>query len=154
MLKQKGFTLVEITLVIVLISILIAITTPLLSSVVIRNDLISAHESLYNALLRAQQLSRTQYKDSQWRVCIDNEAKEYTITAGTCTSTLYPEVIKINSGITVSSDQTLDIPFKLINGEIDYNNDFIKIDFTGGGISKSILINKSGVIDKEYNTET
>ena len=54
---EKGFTLIEITLVMVLIAILIAITTPLVSSVIIRNDLVSAHESLYTTLLRAQQLS-------------------------------------------------------------------------------------------------
>lgn len=151
---KKGFTLVEITLVIVLIAILIAITTPLVSSVIIRNDLGSAHESLYNVLLRAQQLSKTQYKDSQWRVCIDNNAKTYTITSGTCTATQYPEIITINSGIIVSSEQTLDIPFKLINGELDSTNEFIKIDLTGGGVSKSIIINKSGVINKEATTAT
>jgi prepilin-type N-terminal cleavage/methylation domain-containing protein len=150
----KGFTLIEITLVIVLIAILIAITTPLVSNIVIRSDLSSAHESLYNALLRAQQLSKTQYKDSQWRVCIDNVTKTYTITAGICSSTQYPEIISINSGITISSDQTLDISFKPISGELDSINDLIKIDLTGGGVSKSVLINKSGVIDKEASTET
>jgi len=50
--KYKGFTLIEITLVMVLISILIAITTTLVSNVIARNDVGSAHESLYNALLR------------------------------------------------------------------------------------------------------
>jgi prepilin-type N-terminal cleavage/methylation domain-containing protein len=153
MVKNKGFTLIEITLVIILIAILLAITTPLVSSVVIRSDLVSSHESLYNTLLRAQQLSKNQYKDSQWRVCINNTSKTYTITAGTCTNTQYPEIITINSGITVSSEQTLDIPFKLINGELDLSNDSIKIDLTGGGVSKSIIINKSGVINKEATTE-
>lgn len=151
--KNKGFTLIEVTLVIVLIAILLSITTPLVSSVIIRSDLGSAHESLYNALLRAQQLSKTQYRDSQWRVCIDNSAKTYTITAGTCTSKLYPEIIKINSDITVTSEQileqTIDIPFKINSGELNFNNDYIKINLTGGGVIKSIIINKSGVIDKE-----
>jgi prepilin-type N-terminal cleavage/methylation domain-containing protein len=148
----KGFTLIEITLVIVLIAILIAITTPLVSNIVIRSDLSSAHESLYNALLRAQQLSKNQYKNSKWRVCLDNVTKTYTITAGICSSTQYPEIISINSGITISSDQTLDISFKPISGELDSTNDLIKIDLTGGGVSKSILINKSGMIDKEAST--
>jgi prepilin-type N-terminal cleavage/methylation domain-containing protein len=147
--KYKGFTLIEITLVIVLISILLLITTPLVSSVVIRNDLGSSHESLYNALLRAQQLSKHQYKDSQWRVCIDNTAKTYTIAAGTCTATKYPETIQISANINISSDQTLDIAFKPITGELDYTNNFIRLNLNGGEVSKSILINKSGVIDKE-----
>jgi hypothetical protein len=33
------------------------------------------------------------------------------------------------------------------------SNDSIKIDLTGGGVSKSIIINKSGVINKEATTE-
>jgi|GEM_PF-909640 len=144
----KGFTLIEITLVMVLIAILIAITTPLVSSVIIRNDLVSAHESLYTTLLRAQQLSKNNYQNSQWRVCIDDTAKTYTITAGTCSSKLYPELIKISPGITVNSSQTLDIAFKAINGELDYNDNFIRVNLSGGGVSKSILITKDGIIDK------
>lgn len=147
----KGFTLIEITLVIVLIAILLAITTPLVSSLVNRNDVGVAHESLYNGLLRAQQLSKNNYQNSQWRVCIDNTAKQYTITAGTCSSNLYPELIKISTGITVNSSQTLDIAFKPINGELDYNNSII-VNLSGGGVSKSILITKDGIIDKVTST--
>jgi prepilin-type N-terminal cleavage/methylation domain-containing protein len=150
--KYKGFTLVEITLVMVLISILIAITTPLVSNVVARNDVGSAHESLYNALLRAQQLSKNQYKDSQWRVCLDNTNKQYTITSGTCSDPTNVEIIKIASNITISSEQTLDILFTAISGELDNTTNSITVTLTGGGASKSILINPSGVIDKEANT--
>jgi prepilin-type N-terminal cleavage/methylation domain-containing protein len=151
--KYKGFTLIEITLVIVLISILLAITTPLVSSVVVRNDLGSAHEALYNALLRAQQLSKNNYKNLQWRVCVENNSKTYIITAGTCNSTLYPETIKISSNIDISSTQTLDIAFKPISGELDYINDLIQLNLSGRGVSKYIRINKSGVIDKEATTD-
>jgi|GEM_PF-179849 len=85
MIKKKGFTLLEITLVIVLLSILMVITTPLVSNVINRTELISAHESLYNALLRAQTLSKNQENGQQWRVCINNTAKTYTLTsAGSC----------------------------------------------------------------------
>lgn len=151
--KYKGFTLIEITLVMVLISILIAITTPLISNVIARNDVGSAHESLYNALLRAQQLSKNQYKDSQWRVCLDNTNKQYTITSGTCSDPTNAEIIKIASNITISSTQTLDILFKSISGELDNTSKYPNtITLTGGGASKSIKINPSGLIDKEFNT--
>jgi type II secretory pathway pseudopilin PulG len=150
--KYKAFTLIEVTLSIILIGALIAITTPLVSSITIRNDLSSAHESLYNALLRAQNLSKTNYKNAQWRVCINNTSKTYIITAGTCASNLYPETIKIGSEVEVSSTQTLDIPFK-IGGELDYNNNFIRVTLSGGGVSKSILITKDGVIDKVSTTD-
>lgn len=150
--EYKGFTLVEITLVMVLISILLVITTPLVSNIVARNDVGSAHELLYNSLLRAQQLSKNQYQDSQWRVCLDNSNKQYTITSGTCSDTTNAEIIKIASNITISSEQTLDILFKAISGELDNTSNSITITLTGGGVSKSIKINTSGVIDKEANT--
>ncbi|MEX0596637.1 MAG: prepilin-type N-terminal cleavage/methylation domain-containing protein, partial [Candidatus Paceibacterota bacterium] len=104
----NGFTLIEITLVMVLIGILTTITIPLVSNTIVRTDVNAAHESLYNALLRAQQLSKNQYKSSQWRVCINNTAKTYAITAGTCTSPINSEIIQIASNITITSDQTLD----------------------------------------------
>jgi prepilin-type N-terminal cleavage/methylation domain-containing protein len=150
--NNKGFTLVEITLVMVLISILIAITTPLVSNVIARNDVGTAHESLYNSLLRAQQLSKNQYKNSQWRVCLDNTNKQYTITSGTCSDPTNAEIIKISSNITMSSEQTLDILFKAISGELDNTSNSITINLTGGGVSKSIVIKTSGVIDKDSNT--
>jgi len=144
----KGFTLIEITLVIVLIAILLAITTPLVSSVVNRNDVGVAHESLYNGLLRAQQLSKNNYQNSQWRVCLDNSNKQYTITSGPCSDPTNAEIIKISSNITISSEQTLDIAFKAISGELDSTSNSITITLTGGGASKSIIIKPSGVIDK------
>jgi prepilin-type N-terminal cleavage/methylation domain-containing protein len=149
---NKGFTLIEITLVIVFIAILLAITTPLVFNVVARNDVGSAHESLYNAILRAQQLSKNQYKNSQWRLCLDNTNKQYIITSVTCSDLTNAEIIKISSNITISSEQTLDILFKAISGELDNTSNSITITLTGGGASKSIMINPSGVIDKEANT--
>lgn len=151
--KAKGFTIIEVTLAILLISILIAITTPLVSNVVGRADLNSAHESLYNAILKAQSLSKIQYRSQQWRVCIDNTAKQYIITAGTCASTLYPETIKFSSNITVSSTQTLDLAFTSPKGELNYAGNFSKITLSSGGVNKSILINKTGMIDKAATSD-
>ena len=147
-LRKKGFTLIEITLGIILLVVIIAITTPLVSNVVRRAELNSAHESLYNSILRAQNLSKIQYRNQQWRVCIYNTAKQYVITAGSCASTLYPETIKFSSNITVSSTQTLDLAFTSPKGELNYNGSFSRITLSSGGVSKSILVNKAGVIDK------
>jgi prepilin-type N-terminal cleavage/methylation domain-containing protein len=149
---NKGFTLIEISLSIVLIAILISITTPLTSGIIARAELNSAHESLYNSLLRAQQLSKDNYKNSQWRVCIDNDNKQYTITAGTCSSTLYSETIKVSSSITISSEQTLDLQFTSTKGELNYGGSFVKINLSNGGFSKSVIVNKVGIIDKTSNT--
>lgn len=151
--KRKGFTLIEVTLAILLISILIGITTPLVSNVVSRADLNAAHESLYNSILRAQNLSKIQYRNQQWRVCIDNTAKQYIIAAGTCSSPLYAETIKFSSNITVSSTQTLDLQFTSPKGELNYAGNFSKISLNGGGVSKSIIVNQNGVIDKAATSD-
>lgn len=147
---QYGFTLVEITLVMVLIAILITITTPLVVDVVTKADLSSAHESLYNSLLSAQKLSQSQSRGEKWRLCIDNTAKTYTITAGTCISPLYPEIITIPDHITISSPQTLDIAFDSITGALNLANpwNLVTITLTSGTSSKSIILNGAGVIDK------
>jgi len=146
--QGKGFTILEILMVITLIGILIVITVPLAANIVNRTELNSAHESLYNSILRAQNLSKIQSRNQQWRVCIDNTAKQYVITAGSCASTLYPETIKFSSNITVSSTQTLDLAFTSPKGDLNYNGNFIRITLSIGGVSKSILVNKNGVIDK------
>lgn len=151
--QRKGFTLIEVTLSILLISILIGITTPLVSNVVSMADLNSAHESLYNTILRAQNLSKIQSRNQQWRVCIDNTAKQYIIAAGTCSSPLYPETIKFSSNITISSTQTLDLQFTAIKGELYYDGNFSKITLSSGGVSKSIIVNKNGVIDKAATSD-
>jgi len=152
--QGKGFTILEILMVITLIGILIVITVPLAANIVNRAELNSAHESLYNSILRAQNLSKIQYRNQQWRVCIDNDntAKQYVITAGSCASTLYPETIKFSSNITVSSTQTLDLAFTP-KGELNYNGSFSRITLSSGGVSKSILVNKNGVIDKTSTSD-
>ena len=149
---SKGFTIIEVTLVLILISILISVTTPILSSIINRADLNTSHESLYNSLIRAQNLSRIQYRDQQWRVCIDNIGKQYIIAAGTCSSPLYAETIKFSSNITVSSTQTLDLQFTSPKGELNYTGNFSKITLISGGVSKYIIVNQNGVIDKDTST--
>lgn len=151
--QRKGFTLIEVTLSILLIAILITITTPLVSNVVSRAELSTAHESLYNSILRAQNLSKIQSRNQKWRVCIDNTAKQYIIAAGTCSSPLYPETIKFSSNITISSTQTLDLQFTAIKGELYYAGNFSKISLNGGGVSKSIIVNQTGIIDKAITSD-
>lgn len=151
--QGKGFTILEILMVITLIGILIVITVPLAANIVNRTELNSIHESLYNSILRAQNLSKIQYRNQQWRVCIDNTAKQYIIAAGTCSSPLYAETIKFSSNITVSSTQTLDLQFTSPKGELNYAGNFSKISLNGGGVSKSIIVNQNGVIDKAATSD-
>ena len=136
---QSGFTLIEIVLVFILVAILIAITTPLVVDTVRRADLTAAHESLYNALNRAQQLSQSQTNGQVWGVCLDNTNKRYIIVAGTCSVrvTTYDEIISIapNINISISSGDT--IQFDSIKGN---SNSWSSITLTNGGFSKSIVV--------------
>jgi prepilin-type N-terminal cleavage/methylation domain-containing protein len=149
---KPGFTLLEISLVVVLIAIMIAITTPLAIDAVIKADLNSSHESLYISLLRAQKLSRVQERGQQWLLCIDNTNKSYIIAAGSCSSPVYKETIKFSSHVTITASPSLNVSFYPITGKPQYNvnNSFI-ITLSSGGSSKVININEAGVINKTVN---
>jgi prepilin-type N-terminal cleavage/methylation domain-containing protein len=136
---QSGFTLIEILLVFVLLSILITITTPIVVDTVRRADLTAAHESLYNALNRAQELSQSQTNGQVWGVCLDNTNKRYIIVAGTCSArvTTYDEIISIDSNINININNGDTIQFDAIKGN---SNSWNSITLTNGGFSKSIVI--------------
>jgi prepilin-type N-terminal cleavage/methylation domain-containing protein len=149
---KSGFTLIEIILVFVLLGILMAITTPLVVETVQKADLTAAHESLYNALIRAQKLSQSRTNGQVWGVCLDNTNKRYIIVAGTCTvrNTLYDEVITIapNINITLNSGDT--IAFDAIKGN---SNGWNYITLTNGGFSKTIVIYNQ-IINKDPSSLT
>lgn len=146
---KSGFTLIEVSLVIVLIAIIIAITTPLAIDAVTKADLNSAYESLYGALLRAQKLSRIQDRGQQWLLCIDNTSKTYTIAAGSCSSPVYKEIVQFASHITITASPSLNVSFYPITGKPQYNiNSAFSITLSSGGSSKVININEAGVVNK------
>ena len=140
---QSGFTLIEIVLAFVLVAILIAITTPIVVDTVRRADLNAAHESLYNALNRAQKLSQNQTNGQVWGVCLDNTNKRYIIVAGTVSATcsardtIYDEIISIDSNINININNGDTIQFDAIKGN---SNSWNSITLTNGGFSKSIVI--------------
>lgn len=153
---KSGFTLIEVSLVIVLIAIIIAITTPLAVDAVIKADLNAAYESLYGALSRAQKLSRIQERGQQWLVCIDNTSKTYTIAAGSCSSPVYKETIQFASHITITSSPSVNVVFASVTGNPTNNNINSSFNFTlsSRGVSKAMGVNKSGVISKASVSDT
>lgn len=140
---KSGFTLVETVFVFVLVGILITITTPLVVETVQRADLTAAHESLYNALTRAQKLSQSQTNGQKWGVtvyCPPIYSNSYVIGVGNCSSrdTKYDEIIAIapNINITLNSGDT--IQFDVITG--NNSSSWNSITLTNGRFSKSIVI--------------
>ncbi|MEY3471119.1 MAG: hypothetical protein RLZZ223_469 [Candidatus Parcubacteria bacterium] len=150
---KSGFTLIEVSLVIVLISIIIAITTPLAIDTVVKVDLNAAHESLYGALLRAQKLSRIQDMGQDWKVCIDNNNKAFKIVTGECNNPDYSETLEFASHILVTSSPSLDISFAAIDGKPlnGSNNTSFNITLSSRSNSKTININEAGIINKTVN---
>lgn len=65
---MKGFTLLEVILVIATITVLAAISVPVYSSLQVRNDLDVATNTTLQTLRRAQTLSQAVDGDSSWGV--------------------------------------------------------------------------------------
>lgn len=150
---RSGFTLIEILLVFALIMMLMAITTPLVVGVLQRIDVTSAQESLYTALLRAQNLSRSQTYGEQWGVCIDSANSQYIIVAAVnCTvvrNNSYDEVISISDTITFTNSNATYIGFERLSGNI-LGSQNINIILDNGPYSKTIsIIQNTGIIRKD-----
>jgi len=72
--RQRGFTLLEVLLSIVVIGILVAVGVPVLSRTQTKNDLDAATTILVQSLRRAEILSQSVDGDSGWGVKIQSGA--------------------------------------------------------------------------------
>ena len=72
--KQAGFTLAEMVLVVAIITLILAIGTPVYMSLSNSNQLDVATNILAQDLYQAQVNSRSQAEDSQWGVAVQNQA--------------------------------------------------------------------------------
>lgn len=71
---SKGFTLLEVILVIATITVLAAVAVPIYSLLQVRNDLDVAANTTLQTLRRAQILSQAMDKDSSWGVKLQQNA--------------------------------------------------------------------------------
>lgn len=150
---RSGFTLIEILLVFTLIMLLMVITTPLVVGVIQRIDLTSAQESLYNSLLRAQNLSRSQTYGEQWGVCIDANNSQYIIVAASdclvSRNTAYDETISIADTITFTDSNASYIGFERLSGNV-LGSQNIALVLDNGQYTKSItIVQNTGIIRKD-----
>lgn len=142
-LTQRGFTLLEILLVVALISAMVGITSPVLVRLQRSNDLQVAQQALVQAHRRSQQLARASKNDQTWGV----EAQTGSITTFMGTSYAlrdpsYDEVFSISPSITISGV-----------GETVYSKTFVtpsvtgSTTLTGDGVSRITTINAEGTVE-------
>ncbi|MFC1645110.1 Tfp pilus assembly protein FimT/FimU [Patescibacteria group bacterium] len=70
--KNKGFTLIEVLLVVAVVAILAGFSAPILNSFQVKNDLNTAINIIAHSLRRAQVLSQAVDGDISWGVDIRN----------------------------------------------------------------------------------
>lgn len=101
---KKGFTLVELMLVIAIITILAGVTAPFYSELMNRNELDTAVQAVSAGLKRAQVISQAMDYDDGWGVKVDSGA--ITIFKGNTFATrdtAFDEEVNISTNISVSN---------------------------------------------------
>ena len=102
-LKQSGFTLIEVLLSTVIISVLVGLSLPLYQTFQSRNDLDIAAQTVVYMLRRAQTYARGVSGDSQWGVEVTStQATLYKGASYGTRVSAFDEIYEMPGGITVS----------------------------------------------------
>lgn len=142
--KLKGFSLIELLLVIALFSSVILISTPVYQRLQSKNDLEIASTVVVNSLRRAQILSQSVRNDDSWGVNV--QANSVTIFKGVSYAgrdTSFDEVINLTNNNLIISGIT-EIYFSKLSGLPNTSGDIIIT--INNNDSKNININSKGTI--------
>lgn len=141
---NKGFTLLELMLVIAVIAIITLAVTPTILSYLSKNDVDTARISVVEALRRAENLSSTTNLDSTWGVYLQNGS--VTIYKGAT-----------YSGRDTSADEIIDIGGNITFGglnEVNFSkmlaepNTIGTVNITGNNNeTANVTINAKGMVD-------
>ena len=140
---MHGFTLLEVILSIVLISIITAVTIPLYESAFTRNELAVAEHTLMHTLRRASARAAASENDSPWGVYI--QLASVTIFQGSSyalRNQTVDEIWEFASGITPSG--ATEIVFSKLTGEPQTPSSITLT--TNSGQVKTIVINEKGMV--------
>lgn len=138
--NNAGITLIEILLVIAIIAILGASTTPFLSSFLTRNSHEIAVSRVLGAFRKAQGYSMVQKDGDVWGVCVSGQVVK--LYRGSCGSPSYeenytaPDIISVTgfTDISFSADRGEPSVFGTITISSSLDSDSVVIN-QGGGIS-------------------
>jgi len=137
---KKGFTIVELILVITLIIMLFAISTPFFISLNNRNDVNLTYTYLESSVKRSYQLAKLQYMNENWGVYIDNTNNNLVVYKGesyTAREIDQDEVILLPNGVSFGGGDQ-DINFTELTGVMSTTN--IIVTISKNGYSKDLNI--------------
>lgn len=141
--KQRGFTLVEVLLSIVIIGILVGMSVPLYQSFLGRNDLDITTQQVVGALRRAQTYARGMNGDSAWSVEVQSSA--VTLYKGTdfaARDTSYDEVITMPGVISASG---LSVQFSKLDAAPNATGNITLT--TNIGETRTVTLNAQGMVN-------
>lgn len=138
---KSGLTLIELLLVIAIILILSAATTPFLSQFLLRHNYSSTVNNLLSTIRKAQSYSLSGKNNTLWGVCLNgNNIRLFT---GSCNSPTFSQDVSYPANITISGLSAT--TFSLLRGE---PNTAQTISVTSSLNSTTVIINAAGGITK------
>ena len=142
--KCKGFTLIEIMLVVALMIVIGSISVPVYQSFQVKNNLDVATYTIVQTLRRAQVLSQSGVGDETWGVHIESGSAVLFKGANYASRDISTdEVFEISTNIAPTG--IADIVFSKLLGEPQTTGDIILT--TSNNDTKTITINAKGTVE-------
>ena len=140
----KGFTLVEITLSVAMISMIVFMTLPMLLTFIVRNDLDIAKQTLVQDLWRAQALSQSADGDTTWGVHVSvGSILVYKGASYGARDVSFDEETTIPSSVVPSG--VTDVVFSKLTGLPQTTGSFVLT--SNANETRTITINQKGMVD-------
>ncbi|EKD46877.1 MAG: hypothetical protein ACD_67C00030G0002 [uncultured bacterium] len=141
---KKGFTLIEVMLVLALIVIISGISAPVYQSFQLKNNLDVGVNATVQTLRRAQLLSQSGEGDSNWGVHIESGGATLFKGADYATrETSFDEIFEISEDIVVAGMQN--IVYSKLSGEPQTSGNIVLTTSTNE--TETININSKGMIE-------
>lgn len=144
--RKNGFTFIELLLMVVLISILAAMTPVFYSRFLLQNAVANTSDQMIGSLRKAQIYAMMSKQGSSWSVNYSSNA--ITLYKGTnfaSRDSSFDETFDLNPNVAVSG--ITDISFARLTGVPTPSSTTITINF--GNNSDTITVNSQGVVSKQ-----
>jgi type IV pilus assembly protein PilE len=144
MMREEGFTLLELLLSVVIIGLLTAMSLPVYETFARRNDLDLTTQTIAAAMRRAETYARGENYDSNWGIKFQsNSATLYRGTAYATRTAGFDEIISIPGSITASGLD--DIQFAKMTG-IPVTTGSLTLSSTTND-TRTITLNAKGMVN-------
>jgi prepilin-type N-terminal cleavage/methylation domain-containing protein len=141
---EKGFTIIELLIVIGIIAVLAAATTPFLSQIVLRVNTETTLDKTISAFRKAQSYAMDGKDNSAvWGACITTDGSDQLIRlySGSCAVPSFSEDFSVPETVTITDGGVRDVIFTKTRGEPSAS---ITLAVTSSLDTKTITINSAG----------